>query len=172
MKKLALFRHAKSDWSDGSTRDFDRPLNDRGREAAAALGRYVRDHNLSSEHIIASPAVRVTETLEVAQQAFGRPWQVHWDRRIYLASSATLLDLVHQQDDNHQSLLMAGHNPGLEDLILETVPEGSNNYRDQVEEKFPTGALAIIRFDCDSWNAVERGKGILELLVFPRELAI
>ncbi len=170
MKKLALFRHAKSDWSDGATRDFDRALNERGREAAASIGRYVKQQSMACDHIIASPAIRVTETLEIAQQAYGKPWQIHWDRRIYLASSATLLDLIHQQDDQYQSLLMAGHNPGLEDLILETVPLGSNAHRDRVEEKFPTGALAVISFDCDHWADIANGKGVLESLIFPREL--
>lgn len=171
MKRLTLLRHAKSDWADGNVRDFDRALNARGKETAATIGRYIKQHNLLPGHILASPAMRVTETLDIAQQAYGKPWQVHWDRKIYLASSATLLDLVHQQDDQFASLLMAGHNPGLEDLILETVPLGSNAYRDRVEEKYPTGALAVIRFDCDKWADITRGKGLLEELVFPRELA-
>lgn len=170
MKKLALFRHAKSDWSDGMTRDFDRPLNARGRDAAAAMGRYALENGFACDHIIASPAIRVSETLEIAQQVYKKTWEIHWDRKIYLASSVTLLDLVHQQDDQYQSLLIAGHNPGLEDLILETVPYGSNSHRDRVEEKFPTAALAIVHFDCDKWADVARGKGVLNNLVFPREL--
>lgn len=170
MKKLALFRHAKSDWADGTTRDFDRPLNARGRDAAVAMGQYALKNGMACDHIIASPAIRVSETLEIAQQAYSKPWEIHWDRKIYLASSATLLDLVHQQDDQHQSLLMAGHNPGLEDLILETVPLGSNAHRDRVEEKFPSGALAILHFDCDKWSDIARGQGALHNLIFPREL--
>ena len=42
MKTLTLLRHAKSSWDDPVARDFDRPLNARGRKAARAIGREMR----------------------------------------------------------------------------------------------------------------------------------
>ena len=44
---------------------------------------------------------------------------VNWDRRIYLASSATLADLLREQDDRFGATLMVGHNPGLDDLVAD-----------------------------------------------------
>ena len=123
MKLLGLFRHAKSDWQDPRARDFDRQLNARGREGAAVMGRHIRDHGLHWDRIISSPAIRCAETIEIACQAAGRPVAVQWDRRIYLASSATLLDLLRAQDDSATAVLMVGHNPGLEDLIFDLVPD-------------------------------------------------
>ena len=129
MKVLGLLRHAKSDWQDARARDFDRPLNARGRKGAPLMGKHIRDydvrHGLRWDLLIASPAVRSAETVELAAAGAGMDanhgFAVNWDRRIYLASSATLLDLLREQDDRLSSILMVGHNPGLEDLIFDNV---------------------------------------------------
>lgn len=93
MKTLGLYRHAKSDWNDARARDFDRPLNDRGRKGAAIMGKHIYTQGTRWDRIIASPAVRVAETIELGvAPGLSKP-KVRWDRRIYLASSATLLDL-------------------------------------------------------------------------------
>ena len=96
MKLLGLFRHAKSDWHDRAARDFDRPLNERGRKGAALMGRYIDDHGARWERVISSPAVRAAQTIELAAEAAGRTVPVEWDRRVYLASSVTLADLLRE----------------------------------------------------------------------------
>ncbi len=173
MKTLGLFRHAKSDWHDPRARDFDRPLNARGRAGAAAMGRHIRDHGLAWERIVASPAVRCTETIELAEQAAGyaRELAVEWDRRVYLASSATLTDLLRDQRGDPASLLMIGHNPGLEDLIFDLVPDdGSSPLRDVVEAKFPTAAFAVLELAIARWADLRDGCGRLIHLTRPRDL--
>jgi phosphohistidine phosphatase len=171
MKLLGLFRHAKSDWHDPRARDFDRPLNERGRKGAAMMGRHIREHGMVWARAIASPAVRVAETVELAAEAAGRSLQINWDRRIYLASSATLMDLLREQPGDPASLLMAGHNPGLEDLIFDLVPDdGSSPLRDLVEEKFPTAAYAVLELDIAHWSDITRNCGRLVHLTRPRDL--
>ena len=171
MKTLGLFRHAKSDWQDPRARDFDRPLNARGREGAAVMGRHVRDHGVGWDRMISSPAIRCAETIEIACQAAGRPVAVQWDRRIYLASSATLLDLLRAQDNSAKSVLMVGHNPGLEDLIFDLVPDdGSSPLRDVVEVKFPTASFAVLELDVASWADLKERCGNLVHLTRPRDL--
>lgn len=171
MKTLGLFRHAKSDWSDARARDFDRPLNARGRKGARLMGEYVRDHGYRFERMIASPAVRVAETIEEAAKAFGRSYPVEWDRRIYLASSATLLDLIRGIEGDPASVLMVGHNPGLEDLIFDLVPDdGSSPLRDEVEIKFPTATLAVLEIPVDKWSDVAERSAKLVTMVRPRDL--
>jgi len=171
VKTLALFRHAKSDWSDARARDFDRPLNARGLRGAAAMGSFVRQQGWAFEHIVASPAVRVAETIEVASKAFGRGFPVEWDRRIYLASSATLLDLLREIEGDPASVLMVGHNPGLEDLIFDLVPDdGSSPLRDIVEQKFPTATFAVMEADIASWADLTEGSARLISLTRPRDL--
>lgn len=171
MKILGLFRHAKSDWQDPRARDFDRPLNPRGRKGAAVMGRHIRDHGIAWDHVISSPAVRCTETVEIAAEAAGRPLAVNWDRRVYLASSATLADLLREQDDGFERTLMVGHNPGLEDLIFDLVPDdGSSPLRDLVEIKFPTASYAVLELAIERWADLTDNCARLVHLTRPRDL--
>ena len=174
MKILGLFRHAKSDWQDPRARDFDRPLNARGREGAAVMGRHIRDHGVRWDRTLASPAVRCAETIEIACQAAGRPVAVNWDRRIYLASSATLIGLLREQDGDGESpraIMMVGHNPGLEDLIFDLVPDdGASPLRDVVEVKFPTAAFAVLECGIDRWADLGERCARLVHLTRPRDI--
>jgi phosphohistidine phosphatase len=171
MKILGLWRHAKSDWNDRSARDFDRPLNQRGQKGAAIMGKHIASQPIYWERIVASPAVRVAQTIELGSHAARINPQVRWDRRIYLASSATLLDLLREQEGDPATILMVGHNPGLEDLIFDLVPDdGSSPLRDIVEEKYPTAAFAKLEMDIDRWADLDEGGARLVQLTRPRDL--
>jgi phosphohistidine phosphatase len=170
MKTLTLLRHAKSGWDDPVSRDFDRPLNPKGQRAAAMMGRHMRALGLEFDSVTASPALRVKETLVHVGTGYGGDLAPGWDQRLYLASAATLLDLVRELPDGAASALISGHNPGLEELVLLLVPDDRNPARDDVEIKFPTASLAVIRFDVDSWEKVSPGKGELIRFVRPRDL--
>jgi phosphohistidine phosphatase len=171
MKKLTLLRHAKSSWDDPVARDFDRPLNDRGARAAKVIGLYMKREGLGFDHVIASPAVRVIETIDHVVPSYGTRIEPTWERRVYLASSATLMDVLREADDKADSILMIGHNPGMEDMILDLIPEDSGcKLRDAVYEKYPTAAIAEIEIDIDHWRDIERDKGRLIRFVRPRDL--
>lgn len=171
MKTLGLFRHAKSDWNDARLRDFDRPLNKRGRKGAAIMGKHIVDYGIHWDRIISSPAVRAAETIEIAAATVREPLPVEWDKRIYLASSVTLMDLLREQDGDPDTIIMVGHNPGFEDLIFDLVPDdGSNPLRDIVEVKFPTAAFAVIELDIDDWADIDDNCGRLVHLMRPRDL--
>jgi phosphohistidine phosphatase len=170
MKRLTLFRHAKSGWDDPAARDFDRALNDKGRRAARVMGRHLKAQGLVFDRVAASPAVRCVETLDAMFDGYGRRVPATWDKRIYLASDATLLEVLHDTPAGIDHLLMCGHNPGMEDLTLLLVPDDGDEGRDSVEEKFPTASVASIAFDTDDWASVKRGQGRLELFVRPRDL--
>lgn len=171
MKTLTVLRHAKSSWDDAVARDFDRPLNARGQRAAVTVGRHMRSAGMSFDHVVASPAVRVVETVEQVETGYGSALAPAWDRRIYLAAVSTLVDLIHELPAGADSALLIGHNPGLEDLVLMLVPDGSGDQlRDSVEEKFPTAALATITFDTSDWNAIRANAGTLVRFVRPRDL--
>lgn len=170
MKILTLLRHAKSTWDDPVARDFDRPLNPRGRRAARAVGAEIKAQGLRFDRVVASPALRVVETLEEVGAGYGRPIAPLFDQRIYLASTATLLDIVHAAGAEVERLLLVGHNPGMESLVLLLTRADDNVLRAQVQVKYPTGTLAEIAFDLDRWDEVAEGKGRLERLILPREL--
>lgn len=171
MKTLTVLRHAKSSWDDAVARDFDRPLNAKGQRAAATVGRHMRSEGLRFDHVVASPAVRIAETVEQVESGYGSALAPAWDRRIYLASASTLLDVIHELPEGADSALLIGHNPGLEDLVLMLVPDRAGDLlRDSVEEKFPTAALAVITFDTSDWNAIRSQAGTLTRFVRPRDL--
>jgi phosphohistidine phosphatase len=171
LKILGLYRHAKSNWNDARARDFDRPLSERGRRGAAIMARHIRDYGVKWNRIIASPAVRVAETIEIGGETSPASFKVNWDRRIYLASSATLLDLLREVDDEPEAVLMVGHNPGLEDLIFDLVPDdGGSPLRDMVEEKFPTAAFAVLELDIEHWADLREDSARLTHLMRPRDL--
>ena len=171
MKTLTLLRHAKSGYDDPAQRDFDRALNAKGQRAAAVMGRQAQALGIAVGPIVASPAMRVVQTLEHFLTGFGAKSTPEWDRRIYLASAATLLDLVQELPKDQDRVLLAGHNPGLEDLVLMLVPDaGDDPLRDQVELKFPTASVAELTFPADRWEDVAPGTGTLARFVRPRDV--
>lgn len=169
MKTLTLLRHAKSGWDDPVSRDFDRPLNPKGQRAAAMVGRHMKSLGLAFDQVVASPAVRVVETLDHVGQGYGSDLAPVWDQRIYLASTATLLDVIHGLPDEVERVLLVGHNPGLEELVLQLVPDGGT-LRDEVEIKFPTATLAEMTFDGVRWEEVKADSATLTRFVRPRDL--
>ena len=170
MKSLTLLRHAKSTWDDPVARDFDRPLNPRGRRAARAVGREMKALGLAFDRAIASPAVRVTETLAGLEEGYGAALAAEFDQRIYLASTATLLEIVHDAGDAVERLLLVGHNPGMERLALLLSGPGDRPLRDRLEVKYPTGTLAEIALDIESWKDARAGAGCLMRFLRPRDL--
>ena len=168
MKILTLLRHAKSAWDDPVARDFDRPLNRRGRRAAQTIGREMRAQGLAFDRVIASPAVRVVETLGEVAAGYGAPLAAEFDKRIYLAAKETLLELVQEADDAAGRLLIVGHNPGLETLaLLLTSGEG---LRAELAIKYPTATLAEIALPVEHWRDVAPGAGTLTRFIRPRDL--
>lgn len=168
MKTLTLLRHAKSGWDAPVARDFDRPLNARGRKAARAMGREMRRLGLGFDLVLASPAVRVTETLTELAQGYGAAVDTQFDEAIYLAPVESLLAQIRAVVDSDARLLLVGHNPGMEQLAL--LLSGAGPLRDEIATKYPTGALAEIVFDVTHWRDVAPGEGRIARFVRPREL--
>lgn len=169
MKTLTLLRHAKSTWDDPVARDFDRPLNRRGRLAARAIGKEMQAQGMLFGQVIASPAVRVRETLEEVASGYGQALQPAFEQRVYLASPESLLDLVLGADEGVSSLLIVGHNPGLEGLAL-MLTSGEQDLRRSLAEKYPTATLAEISLPVERWSQVVEGAGSLTRFIRPRDL--
>jgi phosphohistidine phosphatase len=174
LKTLTLLRHAKSGYDDPLLRDFDRPLNDRGRRAAMKVGQWLNaatrrgdmpDHRL----VFASPAVRVRQTIEGLEAGMSRPLAPVYESRIYLSSSATLIELCAGFSDEFADAMLVGHNPGLEDLLLELVPPGGD-LRAEAELKYPTATLARLDIAIDRWAQIDGGRAELTKFVRPRDL--
>jgi phosphohistidine phosphatase len=171
MKTLTLLRHAKSGYDEPPVRDFDRPLNAKGKRAALAVGRHLKGLGVGFDAVHASPARRVVETLAEVEAGYGRPLAPRWNKDLYLAAPATLLECVQALPDEVARVLFVGHNPGLEELVLLLVPDdAAQPLRDDVEVKFPTASLAEIGFDVARWAEVTPSRGTLTRFVRPRDL--
>ena len=170
MTILAIMRHAKSDWGQPDLADFDRPLNTRGREAAKNVGLELRRRQVPFDQVIASPAVRVRETLERLQEGYGQEFAVTFEPTIYDASRATLFELVRNIPADVHAPLMVGHNPGFHQLALELTAPDQSGLRDKLAENLPTAALAMIALPAVRWDEVQQGSGTVRELIMPREL--
>lgn len=169
MKSLTLLRHAKSGWDDPSSRDFDRPLNPRGRRAARAVGAEMKAQGLGFDLVLASPARRVVETIEEVAATYGA-LDPGYDQRLYLASAATLLDIVRAAPDGAGRLLLIGHNPGLEELALRLTGGEGDTLRRQIEIKYPTATVAEIELPAEHWPEARDGSGRIVRFIRPRDL--
>ena len=166
MKTLTLLRHAKAGWDDRSLSDFERPLTERGRRAARAMGRHLRELGLGFDRVVVSPAARTLETVAVLAETYG-PFDAVEDERIYLAPVETLIEIVRETDDAQTRLLIVGHNPGMERLALLL---GGGPLHEAVAVKYPTGALAEIALPAARWRDVGEASGTLVRFVRPRDL--
>lgn len=178
MKTLYLLRHAKSDSRDWSGQDFERPLNERGKQACTAMAAHLRERGILPGIVLCSTAARARETLAGIAAALGwpdaegRPSFVFRDE-LYLASENELAAEVRGLDDSITSAMVIGHNPGLEVLAI-GFAQGGGGGRDAfeaLERKYPTAALATLTFDSDQWRGLEFGKGRLTGFVKPTKLS-
>ena len=161
MKTLLLLRHAKSSWKVADQPDFERPLNGRGERAAPLMGRHLRKEKIEPALILCSPAERARQTAALFAEAAGLGGELRYDERIYEASALQLLEVVAQADDGADAVLLVGHNPGLEELILLLTGE---------TRLMPTGALAKIDLAPDKWGKVKEQAGRLDWIVKPKDL--
>lgn len=167
MKRLYLLRHAKSSWDDPVVADHDRPLAKRGRRAGAAIARHIEEHGIEPALVLCSTARRARETLELVAPALGGA-PVAFEDELYAASAAELLERLRRVPDDVASVLMIGHNPGMQQLMLRLArphPELA-----AVAEKFPTAALATLTFAGDRWSRLDSETSELVGVVRPRDL--
>jgi phosphohistidine phosphatase len=144
VKRLAILRHAKSSWADAGMDDCDRPLNDRGRKAARRIGEDLKARQLRFDLVLASSAARVRETIAGVGEEYEFGPDVRFDDELYGASAEMLFAVVRALPEKMTSALIVGHNPGLEQVVAGLTRNDESGYRDRVEGKFPTAALAVI----------------------------
>jgi len=168
MKTLMLLRHAKSDRDSGAVDDFIRPLTERGRKAAERMGVWMRQHASVPDNVISSPAARARETVRILCESLG--WdatQVVYEDSLYLADAGELLSLVRGFPEKEKSVMLVGHNPGMEELLVylcgENLPTAANG------KLLPTATLVQIAV-ADAWRNLRRNSGRLIAITRPKEL--
>ena len=161
MKTLLLLRHAKSSWKDDSVKDFDRPLNQRGLKAATQVGKLLRKRKPKPDLVLSSPAERARQTAQLMLESSRINVELRYDERIYEAGAARLLEIVSQIEDSADSVMLVGHNPGMEELLKALTGE---------ERHLSTAMLACVELNVEKWNKAKAGTGRLEWLTKPKEL--
>lgn len=152
MKTLILLRHAKSDWADPALTDHDRPLAERGREAAPRMGAWLKAHGPRPDLVLCSTATRARQTLALALKELGAAPETRFDRGLYLAGGAGVLARLRQAPDEAATLLLVGHNPDLEQLARRLATTGDKPALARLAEKYPTAGLAVIELPVERWS--------------------
>jgi len=160
MKTLFILRHAKSSWENADLSDFARPLNERGLKAAPLMGKFIYKNQLQPELILSSPAERAKQTAILIKEN-AQIGEIKYDERIYEASPARLLEVISEQSEKLESLMLVGHNPGLEGLLKILTDES---------QPMPTAALAVIDLKIGKWSEINSSTGKLRMLIRPKEL--
>ena len=173
MRQLLLLRHAKSSWDNRDLSDHERPLNPRGRQAASAMRTAVEGLGLQPDLVLVSTARRTQETLQALE-----PWAetplIDPLESLYLAPASTLLRTLRGVQETVRSVMLVGHNPGLQELAMALIGAhamtlGNADMR-RISEGYPSGALAEFTVP-GSWQALAEGGARLVRFICPRDLA-
>ncbi len=168
MHTLYLLRHAKSSWSDPALPDEQRPLAPRGRRDAKRVAKHLVQLGIEPELVLCSSAQRTRETLELVRPALGVTTSVVLEAELYAATADQLVERLHAVPDGVASVLLIGHNPGLQDLALLLASAGAELAR--LEAKFPTAALATLALPKATWRELSPSDAVLAAFVVPKQL--
>lgn len=147
MKRLLILRHAKSSWNDASLDDWERPLSGRGVRDAPRVGELLRDQSLIPDLIITSDAVRARTTAEAAAQTAGYTREIVVEPSLYHATPDDIVAVLNTvPDDSAGTILVVGHNPGLEELIEQLSGE---------RHRLPTAGLVQLALPVGRWRDLE-----------------
>ena len=166
VKLLYLLRHAKSDRGDPEMSDRERPLAPRGVHASNDLASRLRNARVAPTLVLCSTAVRARQTLELVAPALGGQVEISYEDELYGASVADVLERLRKVPASVPSVMVVGHNPTIQDLTLELAAPGRE--LDNVRLKFPTAAVATLKFDRKGWDTLGRGSAELVGFLTPR----
>lgn len=162
MKTVLFLRHGKSDWDAPFEHDHERPLAKRGRKAAKVVGRYLAAVGQIPDSIVTSTALRARDTVAIASNAGSWSTPIRESQTLYGGSPDGLIKVIQTESDDSERLMLVGHEPTWSETIGLLI--GQANIR------FPTGAIACIDFDVDTWSMIRFGSGELIWLLPPKAL--
>jgi phosphohistidine phosphatase len=165
---LYLLRHAKSSWADQTLADRERPLARRGRRDAKRIAKHLVRLEIAPELVLCSSAERTRETLALVEPALAATSTVSVEGELYAASADQLLERIRTVPEAVASVMVIGHNPGLQDLALLLASAGAELGR--LEVKMPTAALATLTLANTTWRQLSEGEAVLAAYVVPKQL--
>ena len=150
VKTLLVLRHAKSSWADSSISDWQRPLNERGLRDAPRVGTWLRERSMIPDVIVTSDAVRARATAEAAAMTANYSGQIIVEPSLYPTRPNDVLAALSGIREDARTVLVVGHNPGLEELVQRLTGE----YLD-----VPTAAVVHIALPITEWKEVDAANG-------------
>ncbi len=169
-RRILFLRHAKSSWAEPDGDDYSRPLAPRGRRAAAVMGVYIRDEGLAPELVLCSGARRARDTWEIVAAALDKRPPVEHEDALYMIGPDRLLKRLRKAPDSAKSVLVVGHEGGVDALARSLSANGAAALRRKLGEKFPTASLAVVALDLDRWSDLSEGTGTLTVFAAPKDL--
>lgn len=163
MKTLYIVRHAKSSWDMAGLSDFDRPLNERGKNDAPHMGKRLKKRNIKPDLLLTSPAKRAWSTSKrIAEELGYSREKIKTDRALYHADEQQLLSVIKEVNDKYKTLMIFGHNPGLTDFV--------NLLRDdrKIIDNLPTCGVVSITFNILHWREIKFGSGKVMHYDYPK----
>ncbi len=165
MKRLILTRHAKSSWDDPATPDHDRPLNERGKAAAADLGQWLASRGYLPDEVLCSDALRTRKTWSGIASALPGTPVLELKPALYHAGADVMLAVLRHATSD--TVMMIGHNPGIADFAarLTAHPPLHAEF-----VRYPTGATMVVDFAVGNWTHAAFGQGSVIDFTVPREI--
>jgi phosphohistidine phosphatase len=170
MRRLMLLRHAKA-VPQGDLADENRPLAERGRTDMAAVAAFAAARALAPDLVLISPAIRTRETSELLLPAINPPPVHRIEPRLYSAPAEKVFGVVRETAPEIHSLMLVGHNPGLEDIARILTGSGETDALIRFGGTMPTASLAVIDLS-GGWGDLQERTGRLEIFVTPKSLGV
>jgi phosphohistidine phosphatase len=148
MDRLILLRHGKAEPESASGEDFDRRLAPRGVRESAAMAQSLADLGFKPDLALVSPSARTRDTWTAAEPAFPQA-KVAYTPDLYHADSEEVRRAAEAAGRNARTVMVVGHNPGLQELAVRLLSEGHAppSLIAKVQGRFPTAAAAVFLFD-------------------------
>ncbi len=171
MLRLALMRHAKSDWDDAALADHERPLAPRGLRDAPRMALWLAQQGFSPDRILCSTALRARQTCEILRENLPSPSRPLLLEGLYeFARMAPLRAAIANHGGDAQALLVIGHNAAIHELALHLAARGPREDMADLSRKFPTAAVALLAFDATGWPQALARRGRLLRFMRPKRL--
>jgi phosphohistidine phosphatase len=160
MKKLYIIRHAKSSWKDMTLRDFDRPLNKRGKRDAPFMAKLLKSKKIMPDVILSSPALRAKSIAKVVAKELNFSKDIVYKQNIYDSDTNVLHTILKELNNKESIAFLFGHNPEFNMLASKYV---------NFNENIPTSGVVAIEFDCDKWIDIDNKNAKLISFEYPKK---
>jgi phosphohistidine phosphatase len=161
MIRLLMVRHAKSDWGDLGLKDFDRPLNKRGKRDAPEMGSRLRYRHYYVDLIVSSTSKRTVETTQrIAREIDYDEKKIVWLDELYHANKNQIREVLYGINDKKKSVMVVCHNTGITDFV--------NSFGTYISDNMPTCSMVAFQFDTDSWVKIDSAPCKFIFFDYPR----